>query len=335
MSNSELACTYAALILADDGVAVTVSARRGAAAPGALRASVLWGLLGLALRAGEGRAIAAVLSRGAAKVVLEVALGLRAPGKPAPATGVGLRILQARIWRETGPPSRQADKIETITKAAGVNVEAYWPALFAKLLETKSVEELISNVGAGALPLSTPPLAGEAQVWSGEGGLRAQHVGVGQSWAILEPGCGGRARVAGPWCRAALARGDAVAGCGAYRTAAGAGLLCRRAGAAPCSESRRVVSCTVPAGRARGGCVGAAGVTVPPMPGGEDRVQPRVKSVAQQVVASRAMRHKWSLVVWHACSVWSSWWCEVKLLNCSGADATCVCHPFPGGGGGG
>mmetsp|Transcript_518 Transcript_518/g.1582 ORF Transcript_518/g.1582 Transcript_518/m.1582 type:complete len:226 (+) Transcript_518:67-744(+) len=109
MSNSELACTYAALILADDGVAVT------------------------------------------------------------------------------------ADKIETITKAAGVNVEAYWPALFAKLLETKSVEELISNVGAGELPLSTPPLAGEAQSLVGRGraprAARWRRTVVGYFGARLRRAC--------------------------------------------------------------------------------------------------------------------------------------------------
>ena len=65
MSNAELACTYAALILHDDGIAIT------------------------------------------------------------------------------------ADKIATIVKAAGVEIEPYWPTLFAKLLERKSIEDLITNVGGG------------------------------------------------------------------------------------------------------------------------------------------------------------------------------------------
>ena len=42
-----------------------------------------------------------------------------------------------------------ADKINDVVKAAGVNVEAYWPALFAKLFETKKIEDLITNVGQG------------------------------------------------------------------------------------------------------------------------------------------------------------------------------------------
>lgn len=43
----------------------------------------------------------------------------------------------------------QADKIMTLTKAAGVTVEPYWPALFARLFETKSIGDLICNVGSG------------------------------------------------------------------------------------------------------------------------------------------------------------------------------------------
>jgi large subunit ribosomal protein LP1 len=43
----------------------------------------------------------------------------------------------------------QADKLTTIVKAAGVNVESYWPGLFAKLLEKRSVEDLITSAGSG------------------------------------------------------------------------------------------------------------------------------------------------------------------------------------------
>lgn len=34
-------------------------------------------------------------------------------------------------------------------KAANVNVESYWPSLFAKLAEKRSIEDLVMNVGAG------------------------------------------------------------------------------------------------------------------------------------------------------------------------------------------
>ncbi|GAB2271878.1 hypothetical protein Dimus_006707 [Dionaea muscipula] len=42
-----------------------------------------------------------------------------------------------------------AEKIATLVKAAGITVESYWPSLFAKLVEKRSVEDLIMNVGAG------------------------------------------------------------------------------------------------------------------------------------------------------------------------------------------
>lgn len=43
----------------------------------------------------------------------------------------------------------QADKIATLVKAANVSVEGYWPSLFTKLCEKRSVEDLITNVGGG------------------------------------------------------------------------------------------------------------------------------------------------------------------------------------------
>ncbi|XP_063224486.1 large ribosomal subunit protein P1 [Bacillus rossius redtenbacheri] len=41
------------------------------------------------------------------------------------------------------------EKIQTILKAANVDVEPYWPGLFAKALEGISVKDLITNVGSG------------------------------------------------------------------------------------------------------------------------------------------------------------------------------------------
>uniref|UniRef100_A0A146MI50 Large ribosomal subunit protein P1 n=1 Tax=Lygus hesperus TaxID=30085 RepID=A0A146MI50_LYGHE len=42
------------------------------------------------------------------------------------------------------------EKIQTILKAAGVDVEPYWPGLFAKSLEGVNVKDLITKIGAGA-----------------------------------------------------------------------------------------------------------------------------------------------------------------------------------------
>ena len=40
-------------------------------------------------------------------------------------------------------------KIQTIRKAASVNVEPYWPGLFAKALKGINVKDLITNIGSG------------------------------------------------------------------------------------------------------------------------------------------------------------------------------------------
>ncbi|CAK1600190.1 unnamed protein product [Parnassius mnemosyne] len=41
------------------------------------------------------------------------------------------------------------EKISTILKAAAVDVEPYWPGLFAKALEGVNVRDLITNIGSG------------------------------------------------------------------------------------------------------------------------------------------------------------------------------------------
>uniref|UniRef100_G3CJS4 Large ribosomal subunit protein P1 n=1 Tax=Dipetalogaster maximus TaxID=72496 RepID=G3CJS4_DIPMA len=51
------------------------------------------------------------------------------------------------------------EKIQTILKAASVDVEPYWPGLFAKALEGINVKELITNIGSG---VGAAPAAGSA-----------------------------------------------------------------------------------------------------------------------------------------------------------------------------
>ncbi|XP_055596686.1 60S acidic ribosomal protein P1 [Uranotaenia lowii] len=41
------------------------------------------------------------------------------------------------------------EKISTILKAANVEIEPYWPGLFAKALEGINVKDLITNIGSG------------------------------------------------------------------------------------------------------------------------------------------------------------------------------------------
>lgn len=53
----------------------------------------------------------------------------------------------------------QGEKISTILKAAAVDVEPYWPGLFAKALEGVNVRDLITNIGSG---VGAAPAAGGA-----------------------------------------------------------------------------------------------------------------------------------------------------------------------------
>lgn len=57
-----------------------------------------------------------------------------------------------------------AEKISALVNAAGVKVQAYWPGLFAKLLQNKNVEDLILNVGSGGggAPVAVAAVAGGA-----------------------------------------------------------------------------------------------------------------------------------------------------------------------------
>ncbi|XP_073822339.1 ribosomal protein LP1 [Musca autumnalis] len=56
------------------------------------------------------------------------------------------------------------EKISTVLKAANVEVEPYWPGLFAKALEGVNVKDLITNIGsgAGAAPAAAAAPAGGA-----------------------------------------------------------------------------------------------------------------------------------------------------------------------------
>merc|ERR1712002_925103 len=59
-----------------------------------------------------------------------------------------------------------AEKMSTIMRAAKVQFDSYWPTLFAKALEGRSIGDLICNVGAGG----AAPVAGVG----GAGGGSAQ-----------------------------------------------------------------------------------------------------------------------------------------------------------------
>merc|ERR1712241_1472421 len=52
-----------------------------------------------------------------------------------------------------------ADNLNTLIKAANVDVEFYWPGLFAKALDGIDIKTLVSNVGSG---VGAAPAAGGA-----------------------------------------------------------------------------------------------------------------------------------------------------------------------------
>ncbi|KAL2345952.1 hypothetical protein Fmac_007237 [Flemingia macrophylla] len=47
-----------------------------------------------------------------------------------------------------------ADKIVALLKTAKVEVESYWPTLFAKLAEKKNLGDLIANAAGGGAPVA-------------------------------------------------------------------------------------------------------------------------------------------------------------------------------------
>lgn len=51
------------------------------------------------------------------------------------------------LWDDGIPVT--GEKISTLVKAAKVPIEAYWPGLFARLLEKRNIEDLLLSVGSG------------------------------------------------------------------------------------------------------------------------------------------------------------------------------------------
>lgn len=61
----------------------------------------------------------------------------------------------------------QEDKISALVKAANVEVEAFWPSLFAKLLQKVSVDDIVKGMSAAPAAGAAPVAGGAAPDASG------------------------------------------------------------------------------------------------------------------------------------------------------------------------
>ena len=60
-----------------------------------------------------------------------------------------LAVTYAALLLHDGELEITEEKLNKVITASGNSVEGYWPGLFAKLAEKKSIEDFILNVGAG------------------------------------------------------------------------------------------------------------------------------------------------------------------------------------------
>lgn len=80
----------------------------------------------------------------------------------------------------------QEDKISALVKAANVDVEAFWPSLFAKLLQKVSVDDIVKGMSAAPVAGAAPAAGGaapadadaaeEVRLLVGTQGMRAMRV---------------------------------------------------------------------------------------------------------------------------------------------------------------
>ncbi|XP_020631006.1 60S acidic ribosomal protein P1-like [Orbicella faveolata] len=76
-------------------------------------------------------------------------------------------VYSALILHDDGVPIT-AEKIEKLIKAAKVDVEPFWPGLFAKALEGHNLDSLIQSAGAPGAGGGAAPAAGGAPAGGGE-----------------------------------------------------------------------------------------------------------------------------------------------------------------------
>lgn len=70
-------------------------------------------------------------------------------------------VYSALILQDNNSPVT-AEKIQALLKAANVDVEPFWPGLFAKAVESINLKDLVSNVGSGVGAAGAAPEAAAA-----------------------------------------------------------------------------------------------------------------------------------------------------------------------------
>ncbi|ORZ02889.1 60s acidic ribosomal protein-domain-containing protein [Syncephalastrum racemosum] len=70
-----------------------------------------------------------------------------------------LAIVYAALILKDDNVEVSADKLQTLVKAAGIEVEPIWYSLYAKALEGQDLKELVFNVGAPAAGGAAPAAA--------------------------------------------------------------------------------------------------------------------------------------------------------------------------------
>eukprot|EP01007_Sphenomonas_quadrangularis_P000640 NODE_1492_length_853_cov_195.090796_g1237_i0.p1 GENE.NODE_1492_length_853_cov_195.090796_g1237_i0~~NODE_1492_length_853_cov_195.090796_g1237_i0.p1 ORF type:complete len:133 (-),score=50.18 NODE_1492_length_853_cov_195.090796_g1237_i0:317-715(-) len=74
-----------------------------------------------------------------------------------------------------------AENITKLIKAAGAEVEPYWPKLFASLLEGQDVTKLLLNAGGGGGGGAPAAAGGETKEESGKGGEKGKAAGKAEA----------------------------------------------------------------------------------------------------------------------------------------------------------
>ena len=129
-SDNEMACTYAALILADDDVAVTVSFIHHMHVGIPYFYPLRNFITSISINGGNGF----------------------------------ITISQMYSSFNCSLITLQGDKLATILKAANFDIEPFWPNLFARALSGVNIKDLIAKIGsgAGAAPAAAAPAGGAA-----------------------------------------------------------------------------------------------------------------------------------------------------------------------------